>query len=153
MKTYREINDDKLVIFVSKRHFKNILEELKEDEEVEAMTQSRSGANNIFITNKRIMVRKNPRWFGIGDDLDIAFSDVEKNSVGNTMFDNLRFNSKGREFVMWDEKYRFQNLLKRLIAEDEKRRNKVKQIEEKIVKMKDEGYNVKELEEKIGEFK
>ena len=37
MKTYREINDDKLVIFVSKRHFKNILEELKEDEEVEAI--------------------------------------------------------------------------------------------------------------------
>ena len=152
MKTFKEIKNDNLVIFVSQRHFKKILSELKENEEIEAMTQTRSGASNIFITNKRIMIRKNPMWFGMGADIDIAYSDIEKNSVDNTVFDNLRFNAKGLQYVIWDEKFRFQNLLKELIAEDEKRRKKVKQVEEKIRKMKYDGYNVEELEEKIGKL-
>lgn len=153
MKTYKQLKNNNLILFVSQRHFKKNLNELEENEEIEAMTQTRSGASNIFITNKRIMIRKNPMWFGMGDNLDIAYSDIEKNSVDNTVFDNLRFNVKGLQYVIWDEKFRFQNLLKELIAEDEKRRKKVKQVEEKIRKMKYDGYNVEELEEKIGELK
>ena len=107
MKTFKEIKNDDLVIFVSQRHFKKILNELEENEEIEAMTQTRSGASNIFITNKRIMIRKNPMWFGMGADIDIAYSDIEKNSVDNTVFDNLRFNAKGLQYVIWDEKFRF----------------------------------------------
>jgi len=149
MRTFKELNRDNLVIYVTRWSFKKVLNELEENEEVKAMTQTRSGISNVFITNKRIMMRKNPLWFGLGDNRDIAYSDIEKNSITNTFIDNLRFNAKELQFVILDEKFRFQNLLKELMAEDEKRRKKVKQLEEKIKKMKDDGYNVDELEESL----
>ena len=149
MRTFKELNRDDLVIYVTRWSFKKVLNELEENEEVKAMTQTHSGISNVFITNKRIMIRKNPVWLGLGDNRDIAYSDIEKNSITNTFIDNLRFNAKGLQFVICDEKFRFQNLLKELMAEDEKRRKKVKQLEEKIKKMKDDGYNVDELEESL----
>jgi len=149
MRTFKELNRDNLVIYVTRWSFKKVLDELGENEEVKAMTQTRSGTSNVFITNKRIMIRKNPLWFGMGDNRDIAYSDIEKNSITNTFIDNLCFNAKGLQLVVWDEKFRFQNLLKEVIEEDEKRRKKVKQLEEKIRKMKDDGYNVEELEKQI----
>ena len=151
MRTFKELNRDNLVISVTRWSFKKVLDELEENEEVKAMTQTSSGISNVFITNKRIMIRKSrhPLCFGLGDNRDIAYSDIENNSITNTFIDNLRFNAKGLQLVVWDEKFRFQNLLKELIEEDEKRRKKVKQLEEKIRKMKDDGYNVDELEKQI----
>ena len=151
MKTYKELKKENLVLWVSHGSFKKVLNELEENEEVEAMTQNRSGISNVFITNKRIIVRKNPRYLGMGDNLDIGYSEIEKNSIDSTLVGNLRFNAKGLQFVVWDEKFCFQNLIKELMVEDEKRREKVKQLEEKIKKMKYDGYNVDEIEKMLEE--
>ena len=151
MKTYKELKKENLVLWVSHGNFKKILNELEENEEVKAMTQNRSGISNVFITNKRIIVRKNLRYLGMGDNLDIYYSEIEKNSIDSTFVDNLRFNAKGLQFVVYDENFCFQNLIKELIAEDEKRREKVKQLEEKIKKMKYDGYNVDEIEKMLEE--
>lgn len=151
MKTYKEIKKENLVVWVSHGSFKKVLNELEENEEIKAMTQNRSGISNVFISNKRIIVRKNPRYLGMGDNLDIYYSEIEKNSIDSTLVGNLRFNAKGLQFVVYDENFCFHNLIKELIVEDEKRRGKVKQLEEKTKKWKEEGYKVDELEEMLEE--
>ena len=89
----------------------------------------------------------------MGDNLDIYYSEIEKNSIDSTFVGNLRFNAKGLQFIVYDENFCFQNLIKELIAEDEKIKTKVKQLEEKIKKMKYDGYNVDEIEKMLEEAK
>ena len=105
-----------------------ILKELKKDEILLALTRSsKPSASKVFITNKRILIRKIKHDYGteLGIDFDLSYSDIQKNLITAHRFTkNVHFNSKWGhiEIVNTSPSYIIQDIIKELVEKEEKKK-------------------------------